>query len=40
MLNEQLDEQLHKTIIRKVEKRKVYLSFKDNIWDDVLVIKQ
>ena len=40
MLKEQLDERLHKTIIRKVEKRKVYLSFKDNIWGDVLVTKQ
>ena len=30
--NEELAEELHKPIIRKVEKRKVYLSFIDNIW--------
>ena len=30
--NQQLAEQLQKSIIRKFEKRKVYLSFKDNIW--------
>ena len=30
--NEQLAEELHKTIIRKFEKRKVYSAFKDNIW--------
>ena len=27
-----LAEELHKTIIRKFEKRKVHSSFKDNIW--------
>ena len=31
--NEQLPEELHKPIIRKLEKRKVYSTFKDNIWD-------
>ena len=31
--NEQLVDELHKTIIRKFEKRKVYAGFKDNIWD-------
>ena len=30
--NEQLAEELHKPIIRKVKKRKVYSAFKDNIW--------
>ena len=30
--NEQLAEELHKPIIRKFEKRKVYSKFKDNIW--------
>ena len=31
--NEQLAEELHKPIIRKFRKRKVYSAFKDNIWD-------
>ena len=30
--NEQLVEELHKPIIRKFKKRKVYSTFKDNIW--------
>ena len=30
--NEQLGNELHKPIIRKFEKRKVYSTFKDNIW--------
>ena len=30
--NEQLAEELHKRIIRKFKKRKVYSTFKDNIW--------
>ena len=30
--NEQLTEELHQPIIRKFEKRKVYSTFKDNIW--------
>ena len=30
--NEQLAEELHKSIIRKFEKRKVYSTFKHNIW--------
>ena len=30
--NYQLANELHKTIIRKLKKRKVYSSFKDNIW--------
>ena len=34
--NEQLAEELHKPIIRKFEKRKVYSTFKDNIWGDDL----
>ena len=31
--NQQLAEELDKSIKRKFEKRKVYSSFKDNIWD-------
>ena len=30
--NEQVADELHKPIIRKFKKRKVYLAFKDNIW--------
>ena len=30
--NYQLANNLHKPIIRKVKKRKVYSSFRDNIW--------
>ena len=30
--NEQLAEELHKSIIREFKKRKVYSAFKDNIW--------
>ena len=30
--NEQLAEELHKLIIRKFRKRRVYSTFKDNIW--------
>ena len=30
--NEQLSHELHKKIIRKFEKRRVYSTFKDNIW--------
>ena len=30
--NKQLAEELHKPIIRKFEKRRVYSTFKDNIW--------
>ena len=32
MSNQQLSDKLQKQIIRKCEKRKVYSSFKDNIW--------
>ena len=31
--NEQLANELHKSIIKKFEKRRVYSTFKDNIWD-------
>ena len=31
--NQQLDQELHKSVIRKFEKHKVYSSFKDKIWD-------
>ena len=30
--NQQLGDELHKRIIRKFKRRKVYSSFKDNIW--------
>ena len=30
--DEQLAEELHKPIINKFQKRKVYSAFKDNIW--------
>ena len=30
--NEQLAEEIHKLIIRKLKKREVYSAFKDNIW--------
>ena len=33
MPNQQLANELHKPIIRKFQKRKVYSSFEDNIWD-------
>ena len=33
ILNKELEEQLHKTIIRKLKKWKVYLPFIDNNWD-------
>ena len=36
MPNQQLVEELHKTIIRKFEKRKLHSSFIDNIWGDDL----
>ena len=32
MSNQQLAEKLHKLIVRKFEKRKVYSSFIDNVW--------
>ena len=35
--NRQLAEELHKPIIRKFKKRKVYSSFKDHIWGVDLV---
>ena len=38
--NQQLAEELHKTIIRKFEKRKVHAAFKDNIWGADLVDMQ
>ena len=31
--NEQLAEELHKPIVKKIKRRKVYSSFKGNIWD-------
>ena len=38
MSNQELTEELHKSIIRKFEKRKVHSSFIDNIWDLILPI--
>ena len=38
--NYQLANQLHKRIIRKFKKRKVYSSFGDNIWGDDLADMQ
>ena len=38
--NQQLADELHKPIIRKFKKRKVYSSFKDNIWGVDLVDMQ
>ena len=32
MSNQQIADELHKPIIRKFKRRKVYSSFKDNIW--------
>ena len=32
MSNRELAEKLHKPIIKKIRKRKVYLSFKESIW--------
>ena len=40
MPNQQLAEDLHQSIIRKLEKWKVHLSFIDNIWDDDLTDMQ
>ena len=31
-VNEKLSEELHKPVIKKFERRKVYVNFKDNIW--------
>ena len=31
-VNEQLAEELYKTVIKKFKRRKVYVRFKDNIW--------
>ena len=40
MPNQQLAEESHKQIIRKFEKRKLYSSFKGNIWSTDLADKQ
>ena len=31
-VNEQVAEELHKSVIKKFKRRKVYARFKDNIW--------
>ena len=36
--NKKLSEELHKPIIRKIEKRKVHSPFIDNIWGVILLI--
>ena len=38
--HQELAEELHREIIREFEKRKVYSSFKDNIWEDDLADMQ
>ena len=38
--NEQLTEELHKPIIKKFKRRKVYSAFKDNIWGSDLANMQ
>ena len=40
MPNYQLAKELHRKIIRKFKRRKVYLSFRDNIWDVDLIDMQ
>ena len=40
MSNQQLTDELHKTISRKFKRRRVYSSFKDNIWGADLADKQ
>ena len=40
MLNEEIAEELHKTFIRKLEKREVYSPFIDSIWDADLAVMQ
>ena len=37
IVNEQLDEGLHKPVIKEFKRRKVYARFKDNIWAEDLV---
>ena len=37
MLNQQLAEELHKSVVRKFEKRKIHSSFINNIWGADLV---
>ena len=37
MLNQQLAEELHKSVVRKIEKRKIHSSFINNIWGADLV---
>ena len=36
MENQQLSKKLHKIIIKKIKKHKVYLSFNDNTWKNYL----
>ena len=38
--NQQLADELHKSVIRKSEKRKVYSSFKENLWSTDLADMQ
>ena len=40
MPKQEIAEELHKAIVKKFEKRKVYSSFKDNIWGADLVDMQ
>ena len=38
--NQELAEEFHQTVVEKIEKRKVHLSFKDNIWGSDLTDMQ
>ena len=31
-VNEEIAEELHKPVIKKIKRRKIYARFKDNIW--------
>ena len=36
--NQQLADELHEPIIKKIKRRKVYSSIKDNIWGHIMLI--
>ena len=40
MLNQQLAEELHKSVIRKFKKRKVYSPFENDVWGTTLAKRQ
>ena len=37
-VNEVLDQELHKSMVKKCKTRNLYARFKDNIWDEMLNI--